>query len=74
MAASFKVGDWFTQSYYVQYTVDQSMRWANGVTVRVGVRNLEDRDPPLASTNVGYEPQIENPVGRYWYGTITKRF
>jgi outer membrane receptor protein involved in Fe transport len=69
----FKVKEWLTSSYYVQYRID-SHDWASGTTLRLGVRNLENKDPPLASTNVGYEGQIENPLGRYWYGSITKRF
>lgn len=70
----FKVKEWLTSSYYVQYKIASANTFANNTTLRFGVRNLEDKAPPLASTNVGYEAQLANPIGRYWYGTITKRF
>ena len=69
----FKVRDQFLQSYYVQYTIS-SKGLANGTTLRAGVRNLGDRDPPLAATNVGYLGQLSDPTGRYGYVSLIKRF
>jgi outer membrane receptor protein involved in Fe transport len=46
----------------------------DGSSVRVGVRNIEDKDPPLASNNFGYLGALHNATGRYWYATLSKRF
>ena len=43
-----------------------------GTAVRVGVRNLTDEAPPLASD--GYLGTVYQPYGRYWYASIRKSF
>ena len=40
--------------------------------MRVGVRNLTDEAPPLASD--GYLGTVYQPYGRYWYASIRKSF
>jgi outer membrane receptor protein involved in Fe transport len=46
----------------------------DGSTLRIGVRNLQDKDPPLSSSNFGYLGALHNSTGRYWYGSLTKSF
>jgi outer membrane receptor protein involved in Fe transport len=45
---------------------------ADNMTVRVGVRNLTDEAPPLASS--GYLGNLYQPYGRQWYIRINKIF
>jgi iron complex outermembrane receptor protein len=47
----FRVKEWLTSSYYVQYSI-KTTGWLDATKLRLGVRNLEDKQPPLASTNV----------------------
>jgi outer membrane receptor protein involved in Fe transport len=49
----------------------QDGRWA-GTQVRLGVRNLFDKDPPLVSG--GYVGAVYNPYGRYLYIDVKKTF
>ena len=48
------------------------------LSLRMGVRNLFDRDPPFSnqsdSFQVGYDPSYADPRGRFWYVTASLRF
>lgn len=68
----FPVKDWTTVSLYGQYAFSDGM--FDGSTVRVGVRNVADKDPPVTSSNFGYMGAIHNATGRYWYLNLSKRF
>ncbi|ANO50183.1 TonB-dependent receptor plug domain-containing protein [Woeseia oceani] len=46
----------------------------DGLTARIGARNLLDRDPPLADATFGYPAWMASPEGRYLYGQLTYRF
>lgn len=51
----------------------QFEEWLGGDTsVRLGVRNLADEQPPLASS--GYLGNLYQPYARYWYARIQKSF
>ena len=68
----FPVKDWTTVSLYGQYAFSDGM--FDGSTVRVGVRNIADKDPPVTSSNFGYMGAVHNATGRYWYLNLSKRF
>jgi iron complex outermembrane recepter protein len=68
----FPVESWTTVSLYGQYAFRDGP--LDGSTIRLGVRNVEDKDPPVAAENFGYLGSIHNSTGRYWYATYTKRF
>ena len=68
----FPIEDWTTVSLYGQYAFKDGM--FDGSTVRVGVRNVADKDPPVASSNFGYLGALHNATGRYWYMNLSKRF
>ena len=36
-------------------------------TVRVGINNVTDEDPPLADENLNYLASMHNPLGQYAY-------
>ncbi len=59
---------WTTVSLYGQYA------FADGPTIRVGVRNVGDKDPPASASNFGYYGSLHNATGRYWYVNFSKRF
>ncbi|MDP1967344.1 MAG: hypothetical protein Q8K93_34660, partial [Reyranella sp.] len=69
----FEMEPWTTVSLYGQYAFKKG-GVLDGSTVRFGVRNVEDKDPPLYSNNVGYLGSVHNSTGRYWYSTFSKRF
>ncbi|WP_297510018.1 TonB-dependent siderophore receptor [uncultured Caulobacter sp.] len=60
-----------TVNLYGQYRFSQK-GWANDTRIRVGARNLFDKDPPLSSS--GYIGSLYNPYARYWYMSIAKSF
>lgn len=67
------VDDWLTHNLYVQYTFDKA-GWAGGARVRVGARNIENKEPPLADDRFGYNGSVHSNRGRWWYATIRKSF
>ncbi|KQV58744.1 MULTISPECIES: TonB-dependent receptor domain-containing protein [unclassified Caulobacter] len=68
----FPVKAWTTVNLYAQYAFKDGR--FDGSTVRVGVRNVGDKDPPIASSNFGYLGALHNATGRYWYMNLSKRF
>lgn len=59
-----------TANLYAQYDFEEGL--ASDTRVRVGVRNLTDEKPPLASD--GYLAQLYTPYSRYWYVSVRKSF
>ncbi len=68
----FPVEAWTTVNLYGQYAFKDGMM--DGSTIRLGVRNIEDKDPPVTSSNFGYNGALHNATGRYWYASFSKRF
>lgn len=68
----FPIKEWTTVSFYGQYAFKDGM--FDGSTVRVGVRNAFDKDPPVTASNFGYSGALHNATGRYWYMNLTKKF
>ena len=60
-----------TVNLYGQYRFEQK-GWANDTRIRVGARNIFDKDPPLSSS--GYIGSLYNPYARYWYVSVSKSF
>jgi outer membrane receptor protein involved in Fe transport len=60
----------FTHNVSVAYEFSEG-RW-QGTQLRLGVRNLFDKDPPLVSG--GYLGSVYNPYGRYLYVDVKKTF
>jgi outer membrane receptor protein involved in Fe transport len=48
--------------------------WLAGATVTFGVNNLEDSKPPFSDTMFGYDETTANPIGRYFYVELEKKF
>jgi len=69
----YRLKPWTTLGLSGSYTV----KAANGsgpMVIKLGVRNLEDKSPPLYSSNVGYLGSVYSSMGRYVYAAVTKTF
>ena len=55
-------------------TIWQRMLW--GTTLRIGVNNAFDRNPPsvLGAFNDNYDTSLYSIRNRYWYVGINKKF
>ena len=70
----FEVDSWTTVSVYGQYDFRKRDDVLDGVSLRLGVRNIEDKAPPTTSTNFGYFGSLANATGRYVYATVSRSF
>lgn len=68
----FEIEDWITASLYGQYGFSAGR--LEGTTVRLGVRNVTDEDPPLADESYGYLGDLHSNRGRYWYASLRRQF
>ncbi|RZK92029.1 MAG: TonB-dependent receptor, partial [Methylobacterium sp.] len=66
----YPIGGTTTFNLYAQYRVRGG--FMDDTRLRVGVRNLFDKDPPITAD--GYLGSLYVPYARYWYLTIGKRF
>ncbi len=68
----FMIDDWLTVNLYGQYAFEDG--WLDGTTVRLGVRNVADEDPPLADESFGYMGDLHSNRGRYWHVSLRRKF
>lgn len=66
------VDAWTTHNLYLQYTFESGA--AADTRVRLGVRNIGDKDPPLSDDRFGYNGSVHSNRGRWWYATIRQSF
>ena len=66
------VGSWVTFSLYGQYTYDSGA--LEGTRIRIGMRNMFDKEPPLADETYGYEASLHDIEGRYLYASLSMSF
>jgi outer membrane receptor protein involved in Fe transport len=59
---------------YIQFQGREQDKLLQGMRFRVGARNLFDRDPPLTSSNFGFNGAIANPTGRFVYFEASRDF
>ncbi|MBU2977305.1 TonB-dependent receptor [Alteromonas sp. C1M14] len=62
----WRVSSWTSVNTYGQYTIDNGSNW-DGSTIRLGIKNLFDRQPPLADETYGYEASLHSAEGRFFY-------
>lgn len=67
------VDDWLTHNVYAQYDFDMPGILTD-TRIRVGVRNIEGKDPPLADQSAGYLGSLHSNRGRWFYANLRKRF
>jgi outer membrane receptor protein involved in Fe transport len=66
-----------TYNLSVGYRLENpSVGWLGDTRVRLGVANLTDEAPPLASGSFGYDPSVNQSLlnGRTWSVQLTSRF
>lgn len=61
------VDDWTTYNVNLGYDFKDSKGLLAGTSVRVGVNNVFDEDPPFADESRGFAVGLHNPRGRAWY-------
>jgi len=66
------VNSWTTFNLYGQYTYDSGS--LEGTRVRLGMRNLFDKEPPLADETYGYNASLHDAEGRYVYVSLSMNF
>ncbi|WIO75192.1 TonB-dependent receptor [Porticoccaceae bacterium LTM1] len=70
---AYKVESYTTFNGYAQYRFDGGS--LDGVRVRLGARNLLDKEPPLfPDSSRGYSPELHSAYGRYMYLDVRKQF
>lgn len=69
----YRVPAWTTTNVYGQYQFGKDSA-LGGLRLRVGARNLFDKEPPLYSSNYGFQGSLHNAIGRTVYGEISKTF
>jgi outer membrane receptor protein involved in Fe transport len=62
-----------TINLYGQYTFEGENTLFGNSQIQLGVRNLQDKDPPFHPSN-GYLASIYQPQARYWYASLKKSF
>jgi len=68
----WRVQQYRTHNLYFQVTFDEGV--VDDLRLRVGVRNLEDKMPPISDADLGYIGDLHSPRGRTWYASLRKRF
>ena len=63
------VDSWTTVNLTADYRFSAGL--FDDATIRVGVNNAFDEDPPLADENFGYLASLHSPFGRYAYINLT---
>jgi len=71
-ALNFPVSSWTTFNTSVRYVAPEGP--LEGTSVRVGVNNVTDEEPPLANQLFGFYTSLYNPRGRFWYLEVSKAF
>jgi hypothetical protein len=71
----WKVDPYIQHNAWVSYRFKATgRRWLNDVTVRLGVNNVFDAEPPLADETFGFFTGSANPRGRQFSLDLTRRF
>ncbi|WP_372770731.1 TonB-dependent receptor domain-containing protein [Pseudoalteromonas sp.] len=62
-----------TINAYADYRFEQS-GWFSDTRIRLGVRNINDKKPPIADESFGYFSSVHSNRGRYYYLDFSKSF
>lgn len=68
----FEIPAWTTFNTYAQYKMEEGL--FDGTSVRLGVNNLADEEPPLYDSSRGYSSSLHSIRGRYVYLDLSKKF
>jgi outer membrane receptor protein involved in Fe transport len=64
----------FQHNVYLQYRFERSRNFLGGVSLRGGITNLFDENPPVADESRGYQGGTISAKGRSYYVEVSKKF
>jgi iron complex outermembrane recepter protein len=70
----YEVAGVTTVNTYLQYRTGKKAGALSGARFRIGARNLFDKQPPLTSSNFGFNGALHDAVGRFIYLEASKEF
>ncbi len=70
----WQVPSWTTANVWAEHRFSGTGSLLDGTRIRLTVRNVGDRQPPLTPSALGYSSAMHNALGRGWYMTVTKSF
>lgn len=70
----FRIPSWTTANVYLERRFNGLGNFLDGSRIRLTVRNVADRDPPISGTAIGFYSSVHNVLGRGYYLTVTKSF
>jgi outer membrane receptor protein involved in Fe transport len=70
----YELASYTTVNAFVQFRAGDDAGILSGTRLRVGARNLFDKQPPLASTNYGFLGSLHDGVGRFVYVQLSRDF
>ena len=70
----YELPSYTTVNTYVQFSGPEDSGVLGGTRLRVGARNLFDKQPPLSSSNYGFLGQLHDATGRFVYFELAKSF
>lgn len=70
----YEVEEFVSVDGALTYDIEAPNSFANDVRVRLGVRNIFDKDPPLADDTFGYVSSLHSNRGRFVYLDLRKSF
>lgn len=66
------IDSWTTMDIYLDYHFSQKS--LDGLSLRLGARNLANKKPPIADESFGYFSDVHSNRGRYTYATLSWAF
>lgn len=66
------IDSWTTTDIYLDYHFSQ--RSLDGLSIRLGARNIANKKPPIADESFGYFSDVHSNRGRYTYATLSWAF
>jgi outer membrane receptor protein involved in Fe transport len=70
-----RVDPYIQHNAWLAYRFDNDAHaWLRGVSLRGGINNVLDEDPPLTSDQYGYRTSTANPRGRQFTMEVSKKF
>ena len=70
----FQIPSWTTTNLWAEHRFGEANGFLDGTRIRLTVRNIADRQPPLSPSALGFVSSVHNALGRGYYLTVTKTF
>lgn len=70
----YKVPSWTTVNAYAQLRMPEETGWLAGTQFRFGARNLFNKQPPIVSSNYGFNGALHDATGHFFYLEVSREF